>query len=143
MDAASPPEMDLAYTAFKPLRNKLREFTSESLSQFCSLKLHELKGYQPDKVRLCPPWFVLALLKWSILYEDRTHLKRRNATAKDFAQLIHMVHKFARHIQVGCIRFFSQQTASGPAFRRILLRLRRVRLRECFWRRRGLRECLR
>ena len=82
-----------AYSAFKPLRNKLRQFTTESLIELCTVTLHDLKSFPADKVRLYPPWFVLALLKWAILYSDPTHPRSRNATNQDFIQLIRMVHE--------------------------------------------------
>jgi len=82
-----------AYSAFKPLRNKLKQFTTESLIELCAVKLHELKTFPVEQVKMYPPWFVLALLKWSILHSDPLHPKIRNATTNDFIQLIHMVHQ--------------------------------------------------
>ena len=82
-----------AYSAFKPLRNKLKRFTTESLIELCAVKLHELKAFPTEKVRMYPPWFVLALLKWAILYSDPVHPKSRNATIGDFIQLVQMVHQ--------------------------------------------------
>lgn len=82
-----------AHSAFKPLRNKLKRFTTESLIELCAVKLHELKAFPIEKVKMYPPWFVLSLLKWAILYSDPAHPKIRNATIGDFIQLIQMVHQ--------------------------------------------------
>jgi hypothetical protein len=82
-----------ACSAFKPLRNKLKRFTTESLIELCAVKLHELKAFPTEKVKMYPPWFVLALLKWAILYSEPGHSKSRNATIGDFIQLVQMVHQ--------------------------------------------------
>lgn len=82
-----------AYSTFKPLRNKLKRFTAESLIELCAVKLHELKAFPKEEVRMYPPWFVLSLLKWAILYSDPAHPKIRNATTEDFIQMMHMVHQ--------------------------------------------------
>jgi hypothetical protein len=81
-----------AYRYFKPLRNKLKQFTSESLIELCALKLHELKGFPVDEVKMYPPWFLLALIKWAVLCEDLAHPKRRHATVRDLANLQPMLH---------------------------------------------------
>jgi hypothetical protein len=95
-----------AFTCFKPLRNKLRTFNLDSILNHAIEKLHELKSFPIDQVKYYPPFYLLLLIKWAVLYCDPSHSKRRDANSQDFNRLVNMVHAI-----FGCVRLPSDYSS--------------------------------
>ncbi len=74
------------FSAFKPLRNKLRHFSFESVLSLSVKKLHDLKNFPIQEVTKYPPWFLLLLIKWSALNSDPGYRRYRDAGRKMYRE---------------------------------------------------------
>jgi hypothetical protein len=84
--------MDM-FSTFRPLRNKLKQFSFESILSLSVQKLHALKNFPAQEVGKYPPWFLLLLIKWSALHSDPSYRRHCHASANDFDKLVNLVHK--------------------------------------------------
>lgn len=62
---------------FKPIRNKLREFDAAALLMHFVDRLYGLRDFPIEKVGQQPPWYLLLLVKWTLLYSDFDANRRR------------------------------------------------------------------
>jgi len=97
-----------AFSSFKPLRNKLKQFSFESILSLSVQKLHELRNFPVQEVAKYPPWFLLLLIKWSVLHSDpgyRRHCfillydKLKDHSADSFSPEFGQI--FERYIRAG------------------------------------------
>jgi len=83
--------LPLPEEAFRTVRNKLRKYPAEQIVVECVKRLH------PDpKVDVAhfPPWLLLLLIKWTIMYGVSVPKKRRNLSPHDFSLLTNHMHDF-------------------------------------------------
>ncbi len=112
-----------ALSAFKPLRNKLKQFSFDSILSLSVQKLHELKSYPIQEVTKYPPWFLLLLIKWSALHSDPGYRRYCHASANDFDKLVNLVHEI-----FGNVRLPSQYSSryiflKNTAFQQLLFQI--------------------
>ncbi len=96
-----------AFATFKPLRNKLKQFSFESVQE----------------VAKYPPWFLLLQIKWSVLHSDPGYRRHCHASPGDFHKLVNLVHKL-----FGEVRLPSQYSSpsiflKNTAFQQLLFQI--------------------
>lgn len=74
---------------FKPIRNKIKRFTFDSLTKEI---LSLLKEIENDKGIRLPFWHLLLLLKWNLEFSDKNY-KAKVANRNDIFQLLNQVEK--------------------------------------------------
>src|SRR5436190_1989356 len=112
-----------AFATFKPLRNKLKQFSFESILSLSVQKLHELRNFPVQEVAKYPPWFLLLLIKWSVLHSDPGYRRHCHASPGDFDKLVNLVHKL-----FGEVRLPSQYSSpsiflKNTAFQQLLFQI--------------------
>jgi hypothetical protein len=82
----------ISFSDFKPIRNKIRKFDADKLLELEIRLMHELHDAPKDKLSQCPPWLLMSLIKWTLMYGEINPTKR-SPTRNDLAALINMIHR--------------------------------------------------
>ena len=80
------------YSDFKPIRNKIRKFDADKLLELEIRMMHELHDAPREKLSQCPPWLLMSLIKWTLLY-GQINSTKRSPTQNDLNALINMLHR--------------------------------------------------
>jgi len=81
-----------AFAAFKRIRNRIRRHFPEEIIFACIEKLHCRDKTSIKELTQFPPWYLLLLIKWTILNGDFLSPERRRLSSKDFTYLINLIH---------------------------------------------------
>ena len=91
---AHKPWHELKYlTAFKRVRDRLRKFHAQDIILLALSRLH---AHRPDNLAALgqqPPWFLLLLLKWTIIHSDFRDVTKRELGDAEFNRLINLMHR--------------------------------------------------
>jgi len=110
-------------SAFKPLRNKLKQFSFDSVLSSSVQKLHKLKAFPIQEVAKYPPWFLLLLIKWSALYSDPGYRRYCHASDNDFDRLVNQVHELFDNVRLPSQYSNSALFLKNTAFQQLLFQI--------------------
>lgn len=74
--------------SFRKVRNRLRKHYPEEIILACIAKLNERHYDSIQHLRLYPPWRLLLLVKWTLLYGEYLSPSRRALNDRDFRYLL-------------------------------------------------------
>jgi len=89
----------ISYSDFKPIRNKIRKFDADKLLELEIRMMHELQDAPREKLSQCPPWLLMSLIKWTLMYGEMNSTKQA-PTRNDLAVLINMTHKLGHRARL-------------------------------------------
>ena len=112
-----------AFSTFKPLRNKLKQFSFESILSLSVQKLHELRNFPVQEVAKYPPWFLLLLIKWSVFHSDPGYRRHCHASPGDFDKLVNLVHKLFGEVRLPSQYSNSSIFLKNTAFQQLLFQI--------------------
>lgn len=98
----SPKSNDNAatYDNFKKVRNKIREYNAEFIIFQCIETLNHEDAVKIERVRFYPPWAVLLLLKWTLIYGDYdNYLKMKGFHKQAFYKLLNLLNDFSGSVK--------------------------------------------
>ena len=78
--------------AFKRVCNRLRKFLALEIIVVAITRLHSSQLYDIEVFRQQPPWFLLLLIKWAIVYGDFREAKKRQLTGREFNKIVNLMH---------------------------------------------------
>ena len=78
--------------AFKRVRNQIRKYYAPDIILLALAKLHSHQQDDIESLRRQPPWFLLLLIKWTIVYGDFVRGKLRQLTNSDFNRIVNLMH---------------------------------------------------
>ena len=92
-ERSSKPYSEVKYKeAVKKVHNRLKKHRSAEIIRECVRRLHEFDRTNIQQFRHYPPWFLLILIKWTLVYGDFKPSKPKKLTPQAFARLINLVH---------------------------------------------------
>lgn len=97
---ARKPWHEVKYlTAFKRVRHQLRKFYAPDIIILALLRLHAQQPGNIAALRQQPPWFLLLLIKWTILYGDFQRGRKPRLDDSALNQLINLMHRVDRSLR--------------------------------------------
>jgi hypothetical protein len=93
MTTTHDPVHERYYDAVKRVRNRLRTYPATDLVLHLVRRLHGLPLNDIDVLRRQPPWILLLLLKWAIMYGVESGPGRRAVNDVEVNKLINLMHE--------------------------------------------------
>ena len=87
------------YDAFKRVRNRLRKFDPVHIVLTAISRLHSQESRDIETIRHQPPWFLLLLIKWTIVHGDFVPSIKRELTDLEFKRLLNLIHDVDRSLR--------------------------------------------
>lgn len=81
-----------ANSAFRRVRNRLRKHAPLDIVLACIQKLNENSPDRVQHLRMYPPWRLLLLTKWAVIYGEYLSPDRKPLTQRDFNHLLNLMH---------------------------------------------------
>lgn len=88
----------VTFEDFKPIRNKIRGFDADKLLELEVRMMYEMQDMAVEKVRHCPPWYLMLLIKWTLMYGELNSTKK-SPKQNDLVALINMVHQLGDRLR--------------------------------------------
>jgi hypothetical protein len=86
--------------AFRRVRNRLRKHYPEEIILACIGKLNEKTCNSLEQLRNYPPWRLLLLIKWTIMFGEYLAPHRKRLTVNNFIYLINLMHDLDGHLRL-------------------------------------------
>ena len=90
-----PPSPNLPgdyYAAFRTVQNRLRTLPAGEILMEAIGRLRAQKRDDIGSLRMQPPWLLLLLLKWTVLFGDFAGPWRREFSKREFDHLVNLMH---------------------------------------------------
>lgn len=88
---------DDGYESYKPIRNQIRKYTSQSLTTHCFQLLLEISSKKAYEWNGYTPWDLLLIIKWVNAESELPNAK--NATRDEFNKIVNKVKDFSGNIE--------------------------------------------
>ena len=83
-----------ANEAFKTVRNRLRKYPATAIVRQCVDVLNTSDRTNDKMMSRYPPWLMMLLLKWTLLYGDFDSSQLRQLSRNEFEKLIDRLHDY-------------------------------------------------
>lgn len=87
-----PQSKEEYFAAFKKLRNRLKKYDAGAVVLACIERLHLPDANTARQMSRQPPWVLLMLMKWAIIYGDFSNYDKIALTDGELNRLINMMH---------------------------------------------------
>lgn len=89
-----------ANEAFKTVRNRLRKYPATAIVRQCVDVLNTSDRTNDKMMSRYPPWLMLLLLKWTLLYGDFDSSQLRQLSRTEFEKLIDRLHDYGGQARI-------------------------------------------
>ncbi len=100
MQSTHPFSEETVNEAFRRVRNRLRKHFPLEIVTACINKLNEHPKDKIQHMRFYPPWRLLSLLKWTILYGDYLNPNRKHLDINSFNYLVNLMHDLSGKLRL-------------------------------------------
>ena len=103
-----------ANEAFKSVRDRLRRYRPLEVIQQCVTILNSPKATNEIFISRYPPWSILLLIKWTLIYGNFDSARFRQLTGERFEKLVDSLHEYGK----GAVRLYPDKCSRFLFFHR-------------------------
>jgi hypothetical protein len=85
-----------ANEAFKTVRNRLKKYSGSDIIGYCVEALNRPDALTEERRKRYPPWLMLLLIKWTLLYGEFNSRPLKTFSRTDFEKLVYRLHDYGQ-----------------------------------------------